>query len=42
VQDILGNAFKEKQDTWKWQWKEETETNKQWIDNRQFWPCAPL
>jgi hypothetical protein len=25
--DILGNAFVEKQGTWKWQWKEDTETN---------------
>jgi hypothetical protein len=40
VQDILVNAFEEKQDTWKWQWKEETD--KQWTDNRQSQPCAPL
>jgi len=44
VQDILGNVFKEKQGTWKWQQKEETdtETNNGLTDNRQSQPCAPL
>jgi len=32
VQDILENSF---ENTWKWQWKEKTETDKQWTDNRQ-------
>jgi len=29
VQDILGNAFEEKQYTWKWQWKE-TQKDSDW------------
>jgi len=32
VQDILENAFEEKQGTWKWQWKRRHRRNTQIVD----------
>jgi hypothetical protein len=37
---MLGNAFKEKQGTWKWQWK--GGGGGRTVDCMQSWPCAPL
>jgi len=42
VHSTLGSAFEEKQDTWKWQWKEERETDEQWTDNKQLQTYTPL
>jgi len=41
VQDILGNAFEEKQGTWKWQWKRRV-GDKQWTDSAESRPYVPL